>query len=270
MHSLVSVTDPEPVRGEFDPANTKEVDRLIRAATIHYGERLALLPRSQREEVLEGARFGAIEAALSYDPATAKTTKWKTAANRANTIVRRFFRELPRLPQTETDVFERVRRVGRGGGDADPEGDAGELDLTVLAADDDDDYDDFDEYDGLSAEEYDALVREDEELLATSGATENEPVEVEPTEDELNPLVRAVDEDAEHFEMRRLLLAKANEPDRTVLRFWTLPATDVGQMIGMSGDAVRQRKTRLRRLISAEIQRPDAPPAPEADASDAT
>jgi len=80
MHSLTRVIDPEPIRGDFDPANAKEVDRLMRAATIHYGERLAMLPASQREEVLEEARFGAIEAALAYDSATAKTTKWKTAA----------------------------------------------------------------------------------------------------------------------------------------------------------------------------------------------
>jgi DNA-directed RNA polymerase specialized sigma24 family protein len=132
----------------------------------------------------------------------------------------------------------------------------------VLAADDDsDDSHDSDDYDGLSDEEYEAFVREEEELLATAGAGEGESEQVGPTEDELNQVVRAVDEDAEHFEMRRHLLASADEPDRTVLRYWTFAATEVSQMVGISGDAVRQRKTRLRRLIDAELGRPGQLPA---------
>jgi len=263
MHSLDSMTDPGSVRGDFDPANSKEVDRLMRAATMHYGERLALLPASERAEVLDDARFGAIEAALSFDPATAKTTKWKTAANRANTIVRRFFRELPRQPQKETDVLQRLRRGGRGGDDADTEGAAGDLDLTVLAVDDDDDdYPDADEYDGLSDEEYDAFVRgAEEQLLRATDAADDERAYVEPTDDALHPLVRAIDEDAEHFEMRRRLLVAVPEPDRTILRSWTLPATEVGSLVGLSGDAVRQRKARLRHVIDAEIARPEPLPA---------
>jgi hypothetical protein len=263
VHSLELMSNHEPTRGEFDPANEAEVERLMRAATHRYGGRLALLPASQRQEVEEAARFGAIEAALLYDAAEAKTTKWKTAANRANTIVRKFFRELPQRPQNETDVLQRIRRKGNDG-DADSEGDAGELDLTVLAADDDDD----DEYDGLSDEQYDALVREEDGLLAaTAGEAEAARDEVEPTEEELNPLLRASDEDAEHFEMRRRLLATAREPDRTILRHWTLPATETGQLLGLSGDAVRQRKTRLRRLIDKEIARPDPlPSTPPQDA----
>lgn len=234
----------------------------MRAATIRYGERLALLPPSQRQEVLDEAKFAAVESALSHDPATAKTTKWKTAANRANTVVRKFFRERPRKPQNETDVLERIRKHSHAG-EGDPESDAGELDLTVLAADDDDE-DYVDDDDGLSDAEYDAIAQEEQALLDAYDSEGDAREQVEPTEEELNPLERAHDEDAEHFEMRRHLLSQASEPDRTVLQNWTRSATEVGQMIGMSGDAVRQRKTRLRRLIESEIARPE-PLGPAAD-----
>jgi len=164
--------------------------------------------------------------------------------------VRKYLRELPRQPQNETDVLQRIRRAV--GHEDDPEGDAGELDLTVLAVEDDDDGD-YDSHD-LTEEESQAEV---DQWLATLGPDEGEQADALVGED-VAPLARASDEDAEHFEMRRHLIKAATDPERTILQRWTESATEVGAALGLRGDAVRQRKTRLRKVIDAEIAKPGA------------
>jgi hypothetical protein len=247
MATLTAMTNEPTHDGEFDPANQAEVERLLYMATRYFSAALAGLSQAQRAEVLEEAQAEAIIAALEYDLSTARTTKWKTAANRANTIVRKYLRELPRQPQNETDVLQRIR--GAVGYDDDPEGDAGELDLTVLAVEDDDDGD-YDPHD-LTEQELQAEV---DQGLATFGPDEDE--QTEAVGEEIAPFARGADEDAEHFEMRRHLLKTATDPERTILERWTQPATEVGAALGLSGAAVRQRKTRLRKVIDAEIAKP--------------
>jgi hypothetical protein len=249
MASLSAMTsDQTTPEGEFDPANQVEVKRLLFAATRPYAAALRNLSPRERSDVLEEAEAEAIIAALEYDLSTARTTKWKTAANRANTIVRKYFRDLPRRPQNETDVLERVR--SKIGSDEDPEGDAGELDLTVLAVEDDDDDGEYEAHD-LTDGEYEA---ERGQWIASLG------VEDLPEEGaagvQIEPIDRGDDEDAEHFEMRRHLIPTAVDPDRTILQRWTEPAAVIGHGLGLSGDAVRQRKTRLRKIIDAEIAKP--------------
>jgi hypothetical protein len=248
MSSLAHVDDGP--RGEFDPTSDAEVERLVCAATRFFGETLALLPSTTRREILDEVRFGAIEAALAYDAATAKTTKWKTAANRANTIVRRRLRELPREALTETDVFTEIRREHPG---VTP-------DLTLVMANTGDDDDRWE----LSPEEermLDEADTEEEALRREFGGEEDDPDAPidDPTEADRDPLLRADDEDAEHFEMRRLLMNESAEPDRTILRRWTHSAPEIAALVDLSPDAVRQRKTRLRRRIEAEL----SPPAPQ-------
>ena len=248
MASLSAMTsDQTTPTGEFDPADPVEVKRLLFAAARPYAAALRNLSPRERADVLEEAEAEAIIAALEYDPSTARTTKWKTAANRANTIVRKYFRELPRRPQNETDVLERVRRTM--GGDDDPEADAGELDLTVLAVEDDDDGE-YEAHD-LTDEEYAA---EREQWIASLGV-EDSPDD-DASDSQIEPIDRGDDEDAEHFEMRRHLISSAVDPDRTILQRWTELAAVVGHGLGLSGDAVRQRKTRLRKVIYAEIAKP--------------
>jgi hypothetical protein len=250
MASLSAMTsDQTTPEGEFDPANQVEVKRLLFAATRPYAAALRNLSPRERSDVLEEAEAEAIIAALEYDPNTARTTKWKTAANRANTIVRKYFRDLPRRPQNETDVLEGVRSRIRG--DEDPEGDSGELDLTVLAVEDDDDNDGEYEAHDLTDQEYEA---EREQWIASLGVEDS--LDEDASGVQIEPLDRGEDEDAEHFEMRRHLISTAVDPDRTILQRWTGPAAVVGHGLGLSGDAVRQRKTRLRKIIDAEIAKP--------------
>ena len=92
---------------------------------------------------------------------------------------------------------------------------------------------------------------------ASAAADEDEQADALVGED-VAPLARASDEDAEHFEMRRHLIKTATDPERTILQRWTESATEVGAALGLRGDAVRQRKTRLRKVIDAEIAKPGA------------
>src|SRR2546422_3089919 len=91
---------------------------------------------------------------------------------------------------------------------------------------------------------------------ASAAADEDEQADALVGED-VAPLARASDEDAEHFEMRRHLIKTATDPEWTILQRWTESATEVGAALGLRGDAVRH-KTRLRKVIDAEIAKPGA------------
>lgn len=78
--------------GDFDPADPGQLDKLVAAAARPLSLQLRPLSPAHRQEALEAARSAAIEAALRYRASTARTSKWKNAANAANYAIERYIK----------------------------------------------------------------------------------------------------------------------------------------------------------------------------------
>jgi len=190
--------------GDFDPADERQLARLVRAALFRLD--LTDISVSQRSEVVAAARAGAIDTALVYSATTAKTTKWKNAANAAN------YQARLKIERLGLEILE---ITGPG-------------DLTSLVSGR---YED----DGSDHYRY-----EDESPRALSQAY--------------------LERDAISQ------LSRLPEPDATVVKSLEAPVAEVAERTGLTPEAVRQRRKRLRARIQDVIDGKlgAAPPDPDA------
>jgi hypothetical protein len=123
----------------FDPADASQLDALVGAvqpsgawragrALRLYSAALRSLNATDRREVIADARGAAVEAALTFDPQTARTSQRETCANAANYAVRKFLTARQRV-RPASSLAERI--------DADRV-----LEILSASADDDDGPDD--------------------------------------------------------------------------------------------------------------------------------
>lgn len=82
--------------GEFDPADPVQLDKLVAAAARPLSLQLHWLSPDHRQEALEAGRSAAIEAAMRYRASTARTSKWKNAANAANYAIKQYIEWRPK------------------------------------------------------------------------------------------------------------------------------------------------------------------------------
>lgn len=226
--------------GEFDPADPGQLNKLVAAAARPWSLQLRLLSPAHRQEALEAARAAAIAAALRYRASTARTSKWKNAANAANYAIERYIKW-----RSKTSTLG-------SGDDTDEEQAVSALDRAVAQ--------DFASEESRGPE-YGSSVIEDAAIRALAKSQKISPEEAERIFDEEREAdwEREVEADG-RYEKRLARLRRSLAPvDRSLLetvllghdpRAAQLTAAELAEQTGLTEANVRQRRSRLQKLVS--------------------